>query len=122
MQPTTVASRSPGDLFGDFLDLHDQCVAAGLLDAAYQALAGGLSCAEAASSLRSVSLVVELAQLRQQRLDREVPRHPLSSSAAQQRGQLPLFGSLAHDALAIKARLEQGGPESGSQSHQAEGA
>ena len=114
--------RSPGELFDDFLDLHDQCVAAGLTDAAYNALAGALQCAEASSSMRSVSLVIDLARLRQRRLDREVPRHPLSTSAAQQRGQRPLFESLAVAGMALKARLGHGGTDQHTESQGAEGA
>jgi len=122
MEPILLSGRSPGDLFGDFLDLHDQCVAAGLMNAAYLALAGALQCAEASSSSRNVSLVVELARLRQRRLDREVPRHPLSTLAAQKRGQAPVFESLAVAGLALKARLEHGGPESHAESEGVEGA
>jgi hypothetical protein len=112
MQPISLSGRSPGDLFGDFVDLHDQCVAVGLMAAAYQALAGALHCAEASASPRSAGLVVELARLRQRRLDREVPRHPLSTFVAQQHGRAPLFESLAVDGVALKTRLEHGGAAS----------
>jgi hypothetical protein len=122
MQPISLSARSPADLFGDFLDLHDQCVAAGLIDAAHSALSGALQCAEASSSPRSASLVVELARSRQRRLDGEVPRHPLSTYCAQQRGQTPLFESLVAAGLALKARLEHAGPDSPVESRGAEGA
>ncbi len=106
--PFPSPGRSPGDLFDDFLDLHDQCVAAGLTDAAYHALAGALQCAEASSSTRCVSLVVDLARLRQRKLDSEVPRNPLSTFSAQQRGQVPLFESLAAAGTALRTRLAPG--------------
>jgi hypothetical protein len=122
MEPTFLPGRAPSELFGDFLELHDRCVAAGLMDAAYQALAGALHCAEASASLRSASLVVELARFRQRRLDREVPRHPLSTISAQHRGQMPLFESLAVAGLALKTRLEQSGDDSSRASSGAEGA
>jgi hypothetical protein len=122
MRLITPSGRSPGDLFGDFLDLHDQCVAAGLMDAAYQALAGALHCAEASASSRNASLVVELARLRQRRLDGEVPRHRLSTFAAQLRGQTPLFESLAVAGLALTARLARGHDDSPAKSQGAEGA
>ena len=120
MDPISLSARSPADLFGDFLELHDQCVAAGLIDAAYSALAGALQCAEAASSPRSAGLVVELARLRQRKLDREVPRHPLSTYCAQQRGHTPRFESLAAAGLALKARLEHGDSDSPEEARGAE--
>src|SRR5690348_4254354 len=95
----------PSKLFQVFLELHRQCLAAGLPEVAYHALAAALHCAEADDNLDGVSLVASVAASRQEELDIHHPHHLLATSHAEARGTVPLFRSLAQTAHAIHSRL-----------------
>jgi len=99
---------SPGELFDDFLNSHDHCTAAGLVEASYHALAAAMHCAEAASSRKGLELVIRLAQERQRVLDAEHPPHYLSSREARARQTVPPFESLATAGKEIRSRLTSG--------------
>jgi hypothetical protein len=104
--PQDCSSR---ELLDDSLALHDHCSGAGLMEASYHALATAMLCAEAASSVKAIALVIELAHERQQAIDAERPPHPLSTREARARGAIPLFESLATAADAIRRNLKRTG-------------
>jgi len=99
------SDRTPLDLYRALLELHHECMAAGLAAAGYHALAAAMHCAEDARSLESLEAVIDLAVRRQAELDTEDPPHPLSGSQARLRGTTSVFESLVVTGRAIHGRL-----------------
>lgn len=104
----TASNGSPGELFDDFLSSHDHCIAAGLVEAGYHALAAALLCAEAASSRKGLEFVIRRAQECQRVIDGERPPHCLSSQEAHARQTVPPFESLARAGKETRSRLTSG--------------
>jgi hypothetical protein len=96
----------PLQAFRALLDLHDGCMAAGLAEAGYHALAAAMHCAEASASHENLQLVIERAELRQRQLDAAQPPHRLSTKQAEWRTHTPLFASLVITAKAVQVRLK----------------
>ena len=92
--------------FRALLDLHDNLMEAGMVEAGYHALTAAMHCAETTANHEQLRLVMERAELRQRQVDALQPAHRLSSKQAEWRTHTPVFASLALTANAVLVRLK----------------
>ena len=93
------------ELYDSFLDDAEAAAAAGIMEAAYHALAGALHCAEVLEDESRVKHIRVQADRRRTSIDLDQPNHRLATASALDRGHVSVFAALAGQADAITARL-----------------
>ena len=93
------------ELYDSFLADADAAWAAGIMEAAYHALAGALHCAEVLNDESRVKHIQVQADQRRRSIDLDQPNHRLATASASDRGHVSVFAALAGQADAITARL-----------------
>ena len=97
--------RTIEELYDSFLADADAAWAAGIMEAAFHALAGALHCAEVLEDESRVKHIRMQADQRRTSIDLDQPDHRLATASASDRGHLSVFATLAGQADAITARL-----------------
>ena len=100
------AKSDPADkLYDRLMQMQQQAFEAGRFQVSYHLLAAAVHAAEELKRAELLDQLAELANSRQEDLDRREPMHAISTASAQGRGNSALFATLATTAKATRARI-----------------
>jgi hypothetical protein len=100
------AKRDPADkLYHNLMKMQQQTFEAGRFQVSYHLLAAAVHAAEELKRVELFDELAELANSRQEDLDRREPTHAISTASAHGRGNSALFATLATTAHATRARI-----------------
>jgi hypothetical protein len=100
------AESDPADkLYDRLMQMQERAFEAGRFHVSYHLLAAAVHAAEELKRVELLDELVELANRRQEDLDRREPMHAISTASAQGRGNSALFATLATTANATRARI-----------------
>ena len=100
------AKSDPADkLYDRLMQMQERAFEAGRFQVSYHLLAAAVHAAEELKRAGLLDQLAELANSRQEDLDRREPMHAISTASAQGRGNSALFATLATTANAARARM-----------------